>query len=158
MLTRFALGLAVAASGMLALTAARAADEKEKEVKILCPVSGKPADKANALAYKEGEVYFCCQNCPKAFEKDTAKYSTKANHQLFLTEQYEQTKCPLTGRELNPEQKAEVAAVEVTFCCGNCKGKVAKADEDEKLTLVFADKAFDKAFQKKEKEEEKKAE
>lgn len=155
MLTRLALGLAVAASGMLALTAARAADEKEKEVEIKCPVSGKKADKANALAYKEGEVYFCCMNCPKAFEKETAKYATKANHQLVLTGQYEETKCPLTGRPLNPEQAVTINDVEVHFCCANCKGKVAKAEEDEQLNLVFADKAFDKAFQKKEKEEKK---
>lgn len=154
MLTRLVLGLAVAASGMLALTAARAADEK-KEVEVKCPVSGKPISKEHAVAYKEGEVYFCCPNCPKAFEKDTAKFATKANHQLVLTEQYEQAKCPLTGNKLNPEQTVEVADVEVQFCCGNCKGKVAKAEGEEQINLVFADKAFDKGFQKK---EEKKAE
>jgi len=155
MLTRLALGLAVAASGMLALTAARAADEKEKEVELKCVVSGKKAEKSHARAYKKGEVYFCCENCPKAFEKDTAKFATKANHQLVLTEQYEQTKCPLTGRELNPEQKVTVADVEVQFCCANCKGKAEKAEGEEQVALVFADKAFDKAFQKKEKEEKK---
>ena len=158
MMTRFALGLAVAASGMLALTAARAADETKKEAELKCVVSGKPADKANAVAYKEGEVYFCCMNCPKAFAKDTAKFSTKANHQLVMTEQYEQAKCPLTGQKLNPEQKVEVAGVEVQFCCGNCKGKAEKAKGDEQIALVFADKAFDKGFQKKEKKEDKKAE
>lgn len=158
MLTRLALGLAVAASGMLALTAARAAEEEKKEVEIKCPVSGQKASKDNAVAYKEGEVYFCCMNCPKAFEKDTAKYATKANHQLVLTEQYEQAKCPITGQKLNPEQKTEVAGLEVNFCCGNCKGKVEKAEGDEQVALVFADKAFDKAFQKKEEKEEKKAE
>ena len=113
MLTRIVLGLAVAASGMLALTAARAADEKEKDVELKCVVSGKAVDKANAVAYKKGEVYFCCQNCPKAFEKDTAKFATKANHQLVLTEQYEQTKCPITGQKLNPEQHVTVADVDL---------------------------------------------
>ena len=158
MLTRLALGLAVAASGMLAFTAARAAEEEKKEVEVKCPVSGQPIDKEHHVAYKEAEVYFCCPNCPKAFEKDTAKFAPKANHQLVLTEQFEQTKCPLTGQKLNPEQTVTVAEVEVQFCCGNCKGKVAKAEGDEQVELVFADKAFDKAFQKKEKEEEKKAE
>ena len=155
MMTRLALGLAVAASGMLAFTAARAAEEEKKEVEIKCPVSGQPINKEKKLAYKEAEVFFCCDNCPKAFAKDTAKHSTKANHQLVLTEQFEQTKCPITGQKLNPEQMTSVADVEVQFCCGNCKGKVEKAEGDDQIALVFADKAFDKAFQKKEKEEKK---
>ncbi len=156
MMTRLALGLAVAASGMLALTTARAADEtKKKDVELKCVVSGQKADKANHVAYKEGEVYFCCMNCPKAFAKDTAKFSTKANHQLVLTEQYEQTMCPLTGKKLNPEQMVEVAGVEVQFCCANCKGKTEKAEGDAQVALVFADKAFDKGFAKKKKEEKK---
>ena len=157
MMTRLALGLAVAASGLLVFTA-RAAEEEKKEVEVKCPVSGQPIDKEHKVAYKDAEVYFCCPNCPKAFEKDTAKFSTKANHQLVLTEQFEQKKCPITGQKLNPEQMTEVAGVEVQFCCPNCKGKVAKAEGDDQIALVFADKAFDKAFQKKEKEEGKKAE
>ena len=150
MMTRFALGLAVAASAMLALTAARAADEgKDKKPEIKCPVSGKPIDKTKHLAYKGAEVYFCCENCPKAFEKDTAKFATKANLQLALTDQAKQVKCPITGKDLNPEQKVSIDGEEVHFCCGNCKGKVASASEKEKLDLVFADKAFDKAYEVK---------
>lgn len=150
MMTRFALGLAVAASATLALTAARAAEEGKEKAEVKCPVSGKPIDKSHHVAYKDAEVYFCCPNCPKAFEKDTAKYATKANAQLVQTGQYEQAKCPLTGQKLNPEQKLDIAGNEVHFCCGNCKGKVAKADDKEKMELVYSDKAFDKAFVKKE--------
>ena len=39
----------------------------------------------------------------------------------------------------------------VYFCCDNCKGKVEKAKDDEKLELVFSDKAFEKAGFKVEK-------
>jgi YHS domain-containing protein len=155
MLSRIALGFVVAASAVLGFSAVRAAEEKaDKKVELKCPVSGKAADKANAVAYKGGEVYFCCMNCPKAFEKDTAKFATKANHQLAATGQAEQKKCPLTGRPLNKEQTVEVADVEVTFCCPNCKGKVAKAEGKEQLELVFADKAFDKAYEVKKEEKE----
>ncbi|MGC1275403.1 MAG: hypothetical protein WBC44_16980 [Planctomycetaceae bacterium] len=153
MVSRLALGFLVAASAVLAFTAARAAEEgEEKKVEIKCPVSGKAADKANAVAYKGAEVYFCCMNCPKAFEKDTAKFATKANHQLVATEQAEQKKCPITGRPLNKEQTVKVADVEVTFCCPNCKGKVAKAEGKEQLELVFSDKAFEKAYEVKKEE------
>ncbi|HEX6984888.1 MAG TPA: YHS domain-containing protein [Planctomycetaceae bacterium] len=155
MVSRLALGFVVAASAVSALTAARAADEEGKKVEVKCPVSGKPINKEHSVAYKGGEVYFCCPNCPKAFEKDTAKFATKANHQLVLTEQAEQKKCPITGRPLNKEQKVTVAGAEVTFCCPNCKGKVAKAEGEEQMELVFSDKAFEKAYEVKKEDGEK---
>ncbi len=130
-------------------------DEKKDEFKAICPVSGEAAKKDKTLKYREGEVYFCCENCPKAFEKDTAKYAEKANHQLVLTGQYKQIKCPLTGGKLNPEAKSEIDHLTVNFCCNMCKGKVDDAKGEEQYKLVFADKAFDKGFElvKKEKKE-----
>jgi YHS domain-containing protein len=156
MMSRFALGLAVAASAVLALSVARAADDpgkdKEKKIEVKCPVSGKPIDKEHHVAYKGAEVYFCCPNCPKAFEKDTAKFATKANLQLVQTEQAVEKKCPLTGRPLNKEQVVAIEGVDVQFCCMNCKGKVAKMDKKEQVETVFADKAFDKAYEVKKEE------
>jgi hypothetical protein len=52
----------------------------------------------------------------------------------------------MTGKDLNEEQTVEVGGVKVTFCCGNCKGKVAKAEEEMQIELCFSDKAFEKAF------------
>ena len=46
----------------------------------MCPVSGKPiaATNAKAVAEYEGKkVYFCCENCPKAFAADPAKFKDK---------------------------------------------------------------------------------
>ena len=34
-----------------------------------CPVSGKAAAKDHAVDFEGGKVYFCCDNCPKAFER-----------------------------------------------------------------------------------------
>ena len=73
-----------------------AAEEKAK-FKATCPVSGKAAVEDKTVAYKGGKVYLCCGGCPAAFEKDTAKYATKANAQLIATGQATQTKCPLSG-------------------------------------------------------------
>lgn len=42
-----------------------------------CPVSDKPIDVTKSVDYKGGKVYFCCANCPKAFEKDPAKFADK---------------------------------------------------------------------------------
>jgi hypothetical protein len=122
------------------------AEEKDPLNGAKCPISGKAAKLESTADYRDAKVYFCCDNCPAAFAKDKAKYSTKANHQLVQTSQAKQEKCPLSGGDLNKDATADVSGVKVTFCCNNCKGKVEKAEGDEKLTLVFADKAFDKGF------------
>lgn len=120
---------------------------------LLNPKADAKAEKS--VDYKGGKVYFCCDNCPKAFSKDTAKFASKANAQLVSTKQAKQEKCPLSGGATKADKTAKVAGVEVAFCCENCQGKVAKASEAEALELVFSDKAFEKGF-KVEKSEEKK--
>ena len=116
---------------------------------VKCPVSGKDVDEGATAEYKGGKVYFCCNGCPKAFAKSTAKFATKANHQLALTNQYDQENCPISGREAKDGTELEVAGVEISFCCKNCRKKVADASGDEQLALVRdralvdADKDFD---------------
>jgi YHS domain-containing protein len=135
----------VAAMAMLVATL-YAADKLEG---IKCPVSGKAVKEDKTVDYKGGKVYFCCENCPKAFEKDTAKYAVKANQQLVATGQYTQKACPLSGKELDTSTAIDVNGTKVCFCCNNCKGAVSKAEGDKKAEMVFGDKAFDKAFEKK---------
>jgi YHS domain-containing protein len=122
-----------------------AAEIDLKDVTCILNPKG-PAKAETAVDYKGGKVFFCCQNCPKKFAEEPTKYAVKANHQLVLTKQAKQEKCPLTGNPLNPEQTVKVSNVEVTFCCPNCKGKVAAAEGDEQAELVFSDTAFAKAF------------
>jgi hypothetical protein len=75
----------------------------------------------------------------------------KANQQLVATGQATQGKCPLSGGKLNPDASVEVGGVKVTFCCNDCKGKVADAKGDAQAELVFSDTAFAKAFEVKKK-------
>ena len=137
---------------VLALTAALVmprltAEDKDKLNGAKCVVaSAKAAKEDKSAEYRGAKVYFCCGGCPEAFAKDKAKYATKANHQLVLTGQAKQEKCPLSGEAIDKDQTADVSGVKVSFCCGTCKGKVEKAKDDEKLELAFADKAFDKGF------------
>jgi YHS domain-containing protein len=142
--------LSIVCSAVLAIgLAAYAAEEKAKEFKASCPVSGKAALEDKTAEYKGGKVYFCCENCPKAFAKDTAKFATKANQQLVATGQTTQAKCPLTGGKLNPDASSTVGGAKVGFCCNNCKGKVDAAKGDAQAELVFSDAAFAKAFEVK---------
>jgi YHS domain-containing protein len=136
---------AVVATALCISVGASAAD---KPVALKCPVSGGPATKDHSVAYKDGKVYFCCDNCPKKFAADTAKYATKANVQLVTTGQYKQVKCPLSGEAVNPKAHIKVAGVTVEFCCNDCKGKVKEAKKGEKIDLVFSDDAFKKGFEK----------
>lgn len=113
--------------------------------KVKCPVSGKAVNKEATADYKDHKVYLCCQGCPKAFKKDTAKFAAKANWQLVQTKQFKQVACPISGKPAK-DVTAKVGDLEVGLCCKGCKGKVDKAEKDDKLALVFADKAFAKGF------------
>ncbi|MFO1021188.1 MAG: hypothetical protein U0903_10890 [Planctomycetales bacterium] len=122
-----------------------AADDKLAGLK--CPVSGGKINAEKFVMHNGGKVYFCCENCPKSFEKDVAKFAPKANLQLAQSGQSKQTKCPLSGGKLNPEKTVEIGGVKVQFCCEKCQGKVAGMKGDEQIAAVFADDVFKKAFQ-----------
>ena len=134
---------AAESGGCATKCAAAAAEEK---CSATCPISGKAVNKSVAVDYKGGKVFLCCAGCTGAFKKNADKYATKANIQLVATGQAKQAKCPLTGGKCNPDTATKVAGVDVCFCCGGCKGKVAKAKDDEQAKLVFGDKAFAKGF------------
>ena len=102
-----------------------------------CPVSGEAASKDHAVDFDGGKVYFCCDKCPKAFDKDTKKYAAKAHLQMVSTGQLKQTACPFTGKPLNDDQTIDVQGVKVKFCCGNCKKKAAAMSEDALIDAVF---------------------
>ena len=141
--------IALATCCLLAVTVMAVNAEEAKEAKKAgpkCPVSGKPIDKEHKVAYNGGEVYFCCPNCPPAFEKDPAKYAAKANHQLAQTKQAKQVKCPLTGGPIKDDKVVRVAGVKVNLCCGNCLAKADGLKGDKRMELIFNDEAFKKGF------------
>lgn len=125
------------------------ADVELKEVK--CVIAPKPAKADKMAEYKDGKVYFCCNNCVSKFKKDTKQFQPKANFQLVATKQYVQKACPFSGGDLDPAISTKVAGMKVGFCCQGCKGKVEKAKDDKaKLALLFNEKTFAKGFKKAE--------
>ena len=123
--------------------------EKSEAKKCVCPVAGKVMtiqEAGGTAEYKDATVYFCCGGCKAKFEANQKKFAIKANKQLVATGQYKQVKCPIAGRPVSEEQSVEVSKVKVGFCCPGCKSKVAKAEGDKQLELVFDDKAFEKGF------------
>jgi hypothetical protein len=155
-----AVALALVVGGLL-VGVAIAKDEKDTLKDVKCPVSGKAVKADSTVDFEECKVYFCCNNCPKAWEKDKdhEKYGAKAHHQMVQTGQLKQTACPFTGKPTKSETAVEIAGVKVEFCCDKCQGKVEKAKEDEQVKMVFKDtsKGFKTAKEvEKEKEGKKK--
>ncbi len=114
---------------------------------ITCPVSNEEVDPEMSREYRDGKVYFCCEKCVAAFEKDAAPFAEKANAQLVATKQYQQKACPISGRPTKAGVTVSVDGQQVGVCCPNCQKKINDSSEDEKRALVFSDAAFDKAFE-----------
>lgn len=112
---------------------------------VTCPISGQAVTASASADYKDGKVHFCCNDCPGTFKANTAKYATKANHQLVQTGQAVQSNCPISGEPIDQSKSVKVGGAEVFFCCNNCKDKVAKATGDQQMNLVFSDAAWSKA-------------
>ncbi len=112
-------------------------------------VAKKDANKDKASKWKEGKVFFCCSGCLGKFEKldekGKEKISAKANHQLVATKQYEQKGCPFSGGKIDESTEIKVGGAALAFCCGNCKAKAEKIDEDKQVAELFSEKAFKKA-------------
>ncbi len=127
---------ALAVACLFAVGSLRAADDKAE---LKCPVSGKPALAEHTVAFNGGDVQFCCPNCPKAFNANSAKFAAKANLQLVQSGQLKQIKCPLTAKAIAADKSVTVEGVEVGLCCAGCLAKAKKASGDELISLLFAD-------------------
>jgi YHS domain-containing protein len=138
------LTLAALVAGVVVSNASADKEEGSKKAKFAatCPVSGGAAKESSKLKYIGKDVYFCCNNCPKAFAKSPKKFDTKARVQFLETSQITQVGCPFSGGKLNPASTLALGKAKVGFCCDKCKAKAAKSTDLG--TLVFAN--FDKGF------------
>jgi uncharacterized pyridoxamine 5'-phosphate oxidase family protein len=117
---------------------------------VKCIIAGsKPANAEKSAAWKDGKVFFCCDNCKGKFDsaskEDKDKMAAKANHQLVATKQYEQQACPTSGGKLDASTAIEVGGTKIAFCCNNCKGAAEKLKGDEQVEKLFGEEAFKKA-------------
>ena len=127
----------VAGTALLVARTMWAADSADSGLK--CPVSGHPASKDHAVDFDGGKVYFCCDNCPKAFAANPTKFAAKAHLQMLETGQLTQTACPLTGKPVNAEMTVEIDGQKVALCCANCKKKISGMTPDKQVQALFGD-------------------
>lgn len=120
-----------------------------------CPASSEAVSADQAVEFEGGKVYFCCEKCVAAFEKDSTKMAAKSRHQMVVTGQFEQKACPLSGGPTKAETTFDVAGTKIAFCCENCQGKAKKAGDDVAAVLFGDKEKFAKAFTKVEKTEKK---
>jgi len=59
------------------IDAATAAAAYQSPEQTECPITGGPINKDIFTVYKDKKVYFCCEGCKRAFEKNPAKYIDK---------------------------------------------------------------------------------
>ena len=133
--------LAAFAATLFVFTTGNAEEDK---FDVKCIISGGPAKKASFVSFKgtDRKVYFCCNNCPKAYKADPAKFAAIAHHQLAVTKQIVQVACPLTGGKIDASTAIEVNGAKVAFCCNNCKGKAEKAEDQVSLVYGNIAKGF----------------
>ena len=136
---------AAAIAALFAFTAVNAYADKIDFTKVKCMVSGAAAKEAKSSAWKDGNVYFCCDNCKGKFEADKKAMAAKANHQLIATGQVTQKACPFSGGEVKADTAVEFKAAKIAFCCNNCKGKAEKMSDDDKVANLFGEDAYTKA-------------
>jgi hypothetical protein len=127
----------LAVTTCLALLAAAALAAPATKVEPMCPVSGHACSPDATAEFEGGKVCFCCEKCAKAFAADSAKFTAKARQQLVVTGQMVQKGCPFSGGPVKNGTQVDVGGVAVGFCCGNCKGKVAKASPEDQVGMVF---------------------
>ena len=123
---------------------------------ITCPVGNGEVSKEFSAEYRNGTVFFCCKGCVQKFKDNPQEFAVLANYQLVATGQYKQIHCPFSGMDLKEGADVKVGLVKIGMCCNDCQKKVAEAEGEEQMAMVFSDDAFEKAFEPSQPKENKK--
>lgn len=114
---------------------AKSADSSDAQA--MCPVSGKPIDKKFSTKFEGKPVYFCCEKCKPAFEKDPTKYEAAVKAQwAAMAPLAIQVKCPGTDKKINAKISVEGDHGPVYFCCPSCKAAWEKDSSKMKAKLA----------------------
>ncbi len=107
-------------------------DQSGKTAQPMCPVMGdEVANLAISTRTDDGPVFFCCDDCISKFQKDPAKYATKAKAQRMALAGHPrvQITCPVSGDTVDRKVFVERDGDKVYFCCSAC---VTKFEGDSK--------------------------
>ncbi|MEX0741724.1 MAG: hypothetical protein WD079_02935, partial [Phycisphaeraceae bacterium] len=102
---------------------------KQLPVNVVCPMSGRAVNPDATSKHGDEVVGFCCNNCKGNFDENPSEHISKV---VRLTVN---TKCPMSGRALDPAQTVTYKGRTIGFCCGDCKGNF-EADPAEHIAKV----------------------
>jgi YHS domain-containing protein len=91
---------------------APAAAASAKPINSVCPVSGKPVVLPNTLAYEGKTVGFCCDKCPKEFEKDPKKFAANIKPDAAPADKKDEKKVDAKSADKKEEKKPDAKPVE----------------------------------------------
>lgn len=117
---------------------------------IKCVVSGQTANEDYWCKFKKGKIFFDCNESRRKFLSEKTSFIVKANHQLAVTGQYIQVKCPIKSRAIDSKGQHEtsVAGVGIHFCCAQCqKQLIERANVHEQIRFIFDNRKFNSVFQ-----------
>lgn len=125
--------------------------ETGQVVQVACPLSGKPVSKEAMAEIGEADVHFCCEHCLAEYNdaKEDKKLELVFGADAMKKGFTHQTKCPVSGKPINPTASIEYKGENVYFCCPGCP----KAFEENPEKYVSKLYQFTHATQKDEKDE-----
>jgi YHS domain-containing protein/uncharacterized membrane protein len=100
-----------------------------------CPVSGKPVVATQTTRFEGRLIAFCCADCKAAFEKEPQKFAGKLPPAAAATPI--NTKCPVSGKDVDPTKTSLYEGRPVAFCCGDCKAAFDKEPQKFAAKLGF---------------------
>lgn len=90
-------------------------------VQVACPFSGKPVKNGTEVNVAGVTVKFCCNHCQAKAKKATGKQQIALVFAKLDKGFTTQTKCPVSGKDIDPKKSVEYKGEKVYFCCGHCQ-------------------------------------
>ncbi len=100
-------------------------------VQVACPVSGEPVNKEDTIETGNAKVSFCCEKCLAKYNAadDDGKLKLLFSPAAMKKGFTHQTKCPVSGKPIDPEHSVEYKGQKVYFCCPHCPAAFEKGPE-----------------------------
>lgn len=123
------LTLSFLAAALMGLTA-----EDVKPVNTVCPISGEDIDAEQVVTYTK-VVGLCCEKCQAKLQKDVAGNVDKLKDVKAV---YVNTKCPVSGEDVDAEVTVDFKGAKVALCCEKCQAKFDAEKHGEKVVMDHA--------------------
>jgi len=116
-----------------------AASASAKPINSVCPVSGKAVVLPNTLAFEGKTIGFCCDKCPKEFEKDPKKFAANIKADAAPADKKDDKKADPKAADKKPDAKPAEKKPEdkkVADAKPTEKKPDAKPEEPKKLVAI----------------------